>query len=75
MVGVTMWQNLATVPCSAECEMATKRYSTPGSYTTTSCDGCITCEPNCSTLINGDKVVGPEVCCIGAPGMLHWCTR
>eukprot|EP00775_Hariotina_reticulata_P008128 gene8128-8322_t len=25
--GLTMWQNLGTVPCSAECEVATKQYT------------------------------------------------
>jgi hypothetical protein len=64
--GLTMWQSLATSPCSAECDVATKKYTLPGSGLAVpgDCNTCIDCEPNCPNILIG-KVLGPEICCIG----------
>lgn len=69
--GVTMWQSLATVPCSAECDLVTKEFTVPPTayvVPPSLCDTCIDCEPDRCRDTPSGTALGPEICCVGATG-------
>lgn len=65
--GITMWQSLGTIPCSAECDFLTNTYSTKGAglAIASECDVCVDCGTECGETLAG-PALGDEVCCFGA---------
>ncbi|WIA10928.1 hypothetical protein OEZ85_011093 [Tetradesmus obliquus] len=65
--GITMWQSLGTIPCSAERDFLTNTYSTKGAglAIASECDVCVDCGTECGETLAG-PALGDEVCCFGA---------